>query len=103
NVMCPVLNGVSGIFPLGGSAAALSAPGAATRPAPARPVPPTVTPSAPRKFATDLCRLIHGHSPFGVVVSLNLRPLAKALAQKRIECDCFGTVGKGRIDANTGR
>jgi hypothetical protein len=36
-------------------------------------------------------------------MSLNLRPLAKALAQKLIECDRFGTVGKGRIDANTGR
>src|SRR5262245_2942492 len=48
--MCPVLYGVSGILPFGGSAAALTSCGAATRPAPARPVPPTVTPSAPRNF-----------------------------------------------------
>src|SRR5262245_3422959 len=50
NVMCPVLSGLSGILPLGGSAAALTRGGATTRPAPARPVPPTVTPSAPRNF-----------------------------------------------------
>src|SRR4029450_11219746 len=49
-VMCPVLYGVSGILPLGGSAAALTSCGPATRPAPARPVPPTVTPSAPRNL-----------------------------------------------------
>src|SRR5262249_55725873 len=48
-VMCPVLNGVSGILPLGASVAARTSWGPATRPAPAKPVPPTVTPSALRK------------------------------------------------------
>src|SRR6266487_1255397 len=49
NVMWPVLKGVSGIFPLAGSWAALSSCEPPTRPAPARPAPPTVTPNVLRK------------------------------------------------------
>src|SRR5215510_10711009 len=49
NVMCPVLNGVSGIFPLG-SAAARTIGEPAIMPAPTTPVPPTATPSAPRNL-----------------------------------------------------
>src|SRR5262245_51713825 len=64
--MCPVLYGVSGIFPLGGSAAALTRCGAPTRPAPARPVPPTVTPSAPRNFRrSTVLGLSMDFSPLG--------------------------------------
>src|SRR6266700_2087952 len=49
NVMWPVLKGVSVIFPLAGSWAALSSCEPPTRPAPARPAPPTVTPNVLRK------------------------------------------------------
>src|ERR1700687_1593896 len=49
NVMWPTLNGVSGILPLAGSSAALSICAPPTRPAPARPAPPTVTPNVLRK------------------------------------------------------
>src|SRR6266702_4746761 len=49
NVMWPILNGVSGIFPLAGSWAALSICEPPTKPAPARPAPPTVTPNVLRK------------------------------------------------------
>src|SRR5262245_59054128 len=64
--MCPVLYGVSGILPLGGSAAALTRCGAPTRPAPASPVPPTVTPSAPRNFRrSTVLGLSMDFSPFG--------------------------------------
>ncbi len=50
NVMCPVLYGVSGILPLGGAVWASTSCDPATRPPPASPVPPTVTPNALRKF-----------------------------------------------------
>src|SRR5262245_36725021 len=91
--MCPVLYGVSGILPLGGSAAALTRCGAPTRPAPASPVPPTVTPSAPRNFRrSTVLGLSIDFSPFGALLRASLafgcRP--RYAVDAMLSCICLG-------------
>src|SRR5262245_15235948 len=91
--MWPVLYGVSGILPLGGSPAAFTSCGAATRPAPARPVPPTVTPSAPRNFRrSTVLGLSIDFSPFGALLRASLafghRPRCAVGAM--LSCICLG-------------